>query len=68
MVRNYHKIIPGEGALAGQCFAKAGFGTAVAVSRGFGLVGVEWGKTPFSDSPCLSSFLLPLTHTSRSAT
>jgi len=32
MVRNYHKIIPGEGALAGQCAAKAGFGTAVAVS------------------------------------
>lgn len=34
MVRNYHKIIPGEGALAGQCWPNAGFGTAVAVSHG----------------------------------
>jgi hypothetical protein len=32
MVRNYLKIIPGEGALAGQCWPNAGFGTAVAVS------------------------------------
>lgn len=33
MVRNYQKIIPGEGALSGQCFANTGFGTAVAVSE-----------------------------------
>jgi hypothetical protein len=42
MVRNYHKIIPGEGALAGQCFAKAGFGTAVAVSVSDVCVHVHW--------------------------
>ncbi len=30
MLRNYHKIIPGEGALAGQACKYAGFGSAVA--------------------------------------